>query len=145
MSACHAPRRRAARAAAASLLIGLGALAPAAGPAQAAPPTASFSFSPSAPRADANTHQGDSVSFNSSSTPAVGGTIASQQWDFGDGGSGSGGSPSHTYTTPGTYTVKLTVTGGAVAPAVAESATATRQVTVAANTAPVASIKVTPT
>ncbi len=39
------------------------------------------------------------------------GNITSWSWDFGDGGSSAQGSPSHTYTTAGDYTVKLTVTG----------------------------------
>ena len=36
----------------------------------------------------------------------------SGSWDFGDGTYGSGMEPVHTYTTPGTYTVKLTVRQG---------------------------------
>lgn len=35
--------------------------------------------------------------------------IATWSWDFGDGTYGSGMNPVHIYTTPGTYTVKLTV------------------------------------
>ena len=38
------------------------------------------------------------------------GSIASRSWNFGDGGTSTQTSPSHTYTTGGTYTVKLTVT-----------------------------------
>jgi PKD repeat protein len=38
------------------------------------------------------------------------GTITSYAWDFGDGGTGTGATPSHTYTTAGTYPVTLTVT-----------------------------------
>jgi PKD repeat protein len=34
-------------------------------------------------------------------------------WDFGDGGSSTSSNPSHTYTSPGTYTVTLDVDGGA--------------------------------
>ncbi len=41
---------------------------------------------------------------------AAGQNIVNYQWDFGDGSTGSGPSPSHTYTTEGTYTVKLKVT-----------------------------------
>ncbi|WP_322743868.1 PKD domain-containing protein [Methanofollis aquaemaris] len=33
------------------------------------------------------------------------------QWNFGDGGTSTGQDPAHTYTSPGIYTVKLTVTG----------------------------------
>lgn len=35
--------------------------------------------------------------------------IDSWSWDFGDGSYGSGINPVHTYTSPGTYTVKLTI------------------------------------
>jgi hypothetical protein len=38
------------------------------------------------------------------------GTIASYQWQFGDGTTGKGVAPSRTYPAPGTYQVKLTVT-----------------------------------
>jgi PKD domain len=38
--------------------------------------------------------------------------ITSWSWDFGDGSFGSGMNPVHTYTAPGTYTVKLTVRQG---------------------------------
>jgi gliding motility-associated-like protein len=37
--------------------------------------------------------------------------ISSRQWDFGDGGTGSGINVSHTYTTTGTYNVRLIITG----------------------------------
>lgn len=36
--------------------------------------------------------------------------ITNRQWDFGDGTTGSGTTVSHTYTTAGTYTIKLVVT-----------------------------------
>ena len=36
----------------------------------------------------------------------------SWSWDFGDGGTDTGSSPTHTYTTPGTYSVTLTVGDG---------------------------------
>ncbi len=37
--------------------------------------------------------------------------ISSRQWDFGDGTTGSGVNVSHTYTTTGTYNVRLIITG----------------------------------
>ena len=43
-------------------------------------------------------------------TIAAGQNITTYQWDFGDGSTGTGPNPSHTYTTEGTYTVKLKVT-----------------------------------
>jgi hypothetical protein len=45
------------------------------------------------------------VQFSANSEPG----LATWSWDFGDGTYGSGMNPVHTYTTPGTYTVKLTV------------------------------------
>jgi hypothetical protein len=45
------------------------------------------------------------VQFSAASGPE----IVTYSWDFGDGSYGSGINPVHTYTTPGTYTVKLTV------------------------------------
>ncbi len=51
-------------------------------------------------------------SFSSTSTPSAG--IASQVWIWGDGtANGSGTSPSHTYSSAGTYSVKLIVTASA--------------------------------
>jgi PKD repeat protein len=38
------------------------------------------------------------------------GTVVSHAWEFGDGASATGATASHAYTTPGTYTVVLTVT-----------------------------------
>jgi PKD repeat protein len=52
-----------------------------------------------------------SCAFDASASTDPDGTIAGYSWDFGDGSAaGNGESPNHTYTTPGTYTVKLTVT-----------------------------------
>ncbi|HXH12490.1 MAG TPA: LamG-like jellyroll fold domain-containing protein [Alphaproteobacteria bacterium] len=39
------------------------------------------------------------------------GSITAWSWDFGDGGTSTAQHPSHTYTSPGSYTVSLTVTG----------------------------------
>jgi PKD repeat protein len=47
------------------------------------------------------------VDFTDQST----GSIDTWSWTFGDGGTSSAQNPSHTYTSAGTYTVTLTVTG----------------------------------
>ena len=49
-------------------------------------------------------------SFDGSATTAPAGrTIASYQWDFGDGATATGATANHTYAEPGTYSVTLTV------------------------------------
>jgi len=55
------------------------------------------------------------VSFNASSSYDSDGSIVSYEWDFRDGHSGVGGTPTHTFNSAGTYSVRLTVTdnGGA--------------------------------
>lgn len=50
------------------------------------------------------------ITFSSAGTTDSDGSIASYAWSFGDNASGSGPSPTHAYTTPGTYTATLTVT-----------------------------------
>ena len=56
------------------------------------------------------------VSFDGTASSDPDGTISSWSWSFGDGTSGSGTMPSHTYTTFGTFTARLTVAdnGGAL-------------------------------
>jgi len=50
------------------------------------------------------------ITFDGSGSSDIDGTISNYSWDFGDGKSGTGISPSHTYTSPGKYTVTLSVT-----------------------------------
>ncbi|MEN0128930.1 MAG: PKD domain-containing protein [Brevundimonas sp.] len=57
-----------------------------------------------------STIAGLAVAFDGSASADPDGTIASYAWTFGDGGTDSTATPSHTYTTAGTYTVTLTVT-----------------------------------
>jgi serine protease len=63
------------------------------------PPTANFSF----------TTSGLTANFTDSSTDSDG-SIASRNWNFGDGTSSTATSPSKTYAAAGTYSVALTVT-----------------------------------
>ena len=56
------------------------------------------------------TASGLTASVDGSASADSDGTVATYDWDFGDGLSGTGVTTSHPYTTPGTYTVVLTVT-----------------------------------
>ena len=78
---------------------------------------------------------GAAVSFSGAGSTDADGTIASYAWNFGDGTTGTGASVSHTFSTAGSFTVRLTVTDNA-------GATATRDlvVTVTAAGATVGSI-----
>lgn len=84
-------------------------------------PVASFTTTPNPPIA------ASSATFNSATShdPNPGGSISSYSWDFGDSTTSSTPSPTHTYATPGQYTVKLTVTD-----ALSRKDTLTRTVTV---------------
>lgn len=66
------------------------------------PPTAAFGGSPTSPKS------GEELTLDASSSSDDKG-IASYTWDFGDGTTGTGVAPRHTYATPGTYTITLTV------------------------------------
>ncbi|MDI6644141.1 MAG: DUF3344 domain-containing protein [Methanobacteriaceae archaeon] len=92
-------------------------------------PTASFTGTPTSGVAPLP------VQFTSTSIGAT-----SYEWDFGDGQTSTDENPIHTYTDPGTYTVKLTVTGPG------GSHTETKQDYITVNhPAPVASFTGTPT
>ena len=51
---------------------------------------------------------GNATQFTDASSPHA--SISQWAWDFGDGNTSTATNPSHTYATPGTYNVKLTVT-----------------------------------
>ncbi|NLV11241.1 PKD domain-containing protein [Halomicrobium mukohataei] len=72
-----------------------------------AAPDASFTVSPSNPAPD------ESVSFDAADSSDSDGTIASYEWELGDGTTATGESVSHSYESAGDYTVSLTVTDDA--------------------------------
>ena len=69
-------------------------------------PTACFTLSPVSPTT------GSAASFDGACSTDADGDALSYAWSFGDGASASGAQASHVYTTPGTYTVTLTVSDG---------------------------------
>ena len=93
--------------------------------------------------ATANTSGGDiplTVTFDSTGTTDLDGTIASYLWDFGDGTTSTSQNPQHTYTVAGKYVVTLTVTDNL---GVKSEDTVSVEAT-APNIAPVARFIVTP-
>lgn len=88
-----------------------------------------------APVADAggpySIHWGKPLTLNASGSSDPDGHALSYGWDFGDGSTGTGVTPTHTYASPGSYTVTLTVAD------YYDSSTTTGIVTVT-NTAPIA-------
>ncbi len=63
------------------------------------------------------------VTFSSTGSKDIDGTIASYSWNFGDGTSSTLASPAHSYTTAGTYTATLVVTDNKGAPSAPASVT----------------------
>ncbi len=57
------------------------------------------------------TGNGLTINFFGSGLTGPGTTVAGYVWNFGDGNTGTGPNPIHTYATPGTYTICLTVVG----------------------------------
>jgi PKD repeat protein len=73
---------------------------------QNAPPTVSASRNPAGA-----VNTGTSIAFSAVGADADGDTLT-YAWDFGDGQTATQQNPSHTYTTPGTKTAKVTVSDG---------------------------------
>jgi PKD repeat protein len=67
-------------------------------------PTASFTYSPENPVVN------QTITFDASSSYDPDGQIVSYEWDFGDGTNGTEEIVNHSYSSPGNYTVNLTVT-----------------------------------
>ena len=105
---CRASRRWASALLAASLAFVLGACGGDGGGGSSAAtnqaPTAAFSATPTSGNAPLT------VAFDAASSTDADGTIASYIWNFGDGATAAGQTPSHTYTTGGTFIARLTVT-----------------------------------
>ncbi|MFO8132800.1 MAG: PKD domain-containing protein [Thermoplasmatota archaeon] len=68
------------------------------------PPKAAFSVTPEYPL------PGQDITFDGAASSDGDGSISDWHWDFGDGSSGTGEQVEHSYTSPGNYTVALTVT-----------------------------------
>ena len=68
------------------------------------PPIASFTYYPENPVVN------QTITFNASSSTDPDGTVENYEWDFGDGEKAEGKIITHSYSSAGNYTVKLTVT-----------------------------------
>jgi PKD repeat protein len=90
-----------------------------------------FTFQPTAPA------ENQAVLFDASTST---GAIVDYQWNFGDGGRGSGRSTQHTYNTPGTYIVTLTI-----ADQYGRTEQTSQSLTVGAGINPTAAFTVSPT
>jgi PKD repeat protein len=78
-------------------------------------PTASFTVAPNPAT------PGTPVALNGGGSIDPDGAIANYAWNFGDGSASGGITPSHTYLTPGNYTVTLTITdSGGVTSAISQ-------------------------
>jgi chitodextrinase len=75
------------------------------------PPVASFTAS------SVTAVTGSAISFNATASYDPDGTISTFGWNFGDGSTGSGMTVTHSYASPGTYTVRLNVTDNSGSPA----------------------------
>ena len=95
------------------------------------PPTANFTATPISGVVPLQ------VSFNTSSSSDSDGNIISYAWDFKDGNTGSGETINHTFSSIGSYNVKLTVTDNEGA---TDSTTKTITVTEPPNQSPIASL-----
>ena len=98
-------------------------------------PVAAFSASPTSGPAPLN------VSVNAGQSSDPDGTIASYEWSFGDGSNGTGQTASHTFSTPGAYSITLTVTDNAGAKT---STSSSVTVTGSGNSAPTAVVQASP-
>ena len=99
-------------------------------------PTASFTANPTSGVAPLG------VTFNALNSSDSDGTIISYAWDFKDGSTGSGQTINHTFSSAGSYSVKLTVTDNKGA---SGSTTKTITITETPNQSPTASFTANPT
>ena len=67
------------------------------------PPIATFTYSPQNPMV------GESITFDATASADPDGTIVKYAWDFGDENTREGVTTAHNYSSPGNYTVTLTV------------------------------------